>query len=148
MVKVYRRAVGRSALLDTPIDSARFTFKLEEKWYDTFFQRYPIVTSAEALHAELLPALEMAGVDAPADLLAKLRKVHPESGIFHGIAHWSRVERAHRDAWARAQKGEIYRGPGVTYPLREPLPTKLVEMIATSIVEEKRKRRRIVHSRT
>lgn len=152
MVKVTRRIIGRSALLDTPIDSPRFTYQLQEKWYDSFFAQYPAATTAEQLHAELAPALEGAGLDVPADLIAKLRKLHPATGIFQGIAHWSRVERAHREASARARSGERHRGPSITYPLRQPLPIKLAEMLAESltdrIAKEKRPRRRIVHSRT
>lgn len=146
--KVYRRAIGRSALLDTPIESARFTFKLEERWYDSFFERYPSAKDAVSLHADLLPALADAGVTAPPDLLERLCAVHPRSGIFDGIAHWARVERAHRESSHAARCGEIYFGEGITYPARQPMPLKLAEMVGAGIVLEKRKRRRIVHPRT
>lgn len=146
MVQVTRRAIGRSPLLDAPIDSPRFTYKLEEKWYDTFFERYPAVTTATDLARELLPTLARRSIDAPADLLERLRKVTPST--LRSIAHWSRVERAHQDAHERAQRGEIYRGPSITYPLRQEMPAPLAELIAAGIIEEKRKRRRIVHSRT
>ncbi len=139
--KVTRRIVGRSAILDVDLDSPRLTYRLEAKWYDTFFERYPAVTNAAALHAELLPALELQGIDAPPELLPWLRKQHPRSGIFDGIAHWSRVERAHRESWAAAQQGDRT-GAGLTLPARQPMPVKLAEMLAEKLAE------RDLHPRT
>lgn len=132
--KVTRRHVGRPAILDVDLDDPRLTFRLEERWYDAFFERYPAAKTAAGLHADLVPALKEAGKPIPPTLLERLKELHPASGIFDGLAHWARLERAHRESAARARAGEIRLGEGITLPARQPMPESLRRLL-----------RRVVH---
>lgn len=94
---------------------------------DLFRKMYPQATSHDALRAALSWALD---TDAFA-------KVAPH-GVLQGwpiasvpfgeVAHWARLERAHQDVAARAQRREPSI-PGLTIPGRFPMPKALCELL-------------------
>ncbi len=152
--RVIRRDISRSELLDADLDSERFKFKLGEKWYERFFTDYPSKRTHTELARELAPALS--GFGAAEQLLAILQQWHPDSGIFYGIAHWSRLERAHRDAVARVGDPRASLGKAsLTIPAREPMPDKLAEALRklrgeslTEVRKAPKRRRRVVRAPT
>lgn len=104
--------------------------------YQLFDELYPIprtTTELCLLLAVVLGTARYPGNDA-------IAAWHPDSGIFHGVAHWARKERANDDAEARAKIGE----PGIAgliVPARSEMPDPLHELLNGKPAKKKRARK-------
>lgn len=106
--------------------------------HDLFKERYPLALDAEMLLWMLRSVL--APEQQTAAVLAAVNGWHPDSGIFHGVAHWARIELAHADSQLRAEAGEPGI-PGLLIPKREEMPEPLRELINNKPGKKKRARK-------
>lgn len=105
---------------------------------DLFAKMYPIARDHGALRDALHRVL-------PEEHYGKLAHGtvegwHVSSGIFDAVAHWARLERAHQEVAARAQRKEAPI-PGLTIPGRFPMPEKLAEALGEKAAKKKRGRK-------
>lgn len=63
---------------------------------------------------------------------------HPDTGIFHAVDNWARIELCHLDSEARAAAGHAPIA-GATIPARVPMPDKLTELVGAPATKRKRK---------
>ncbi len=141
--RVIRRDPSRPPLLDVDIDSPRFSYKLEEKWYEKFFALYPCARTVTMLALELGAFSGAVSRDQDRGWIERLARHSPSSSEFQAIAHWSRLERAHRDSEARGQSSDasVRDDPqfhGLTLPAREPMPDALRDVLG--VAREKKRR--------
>lgn len=100
------------------IESRQMTFAIDviaPNAFDVFHRRFPMAGDAEALHRQLSVVLQ--GVLVPS--IEQLGEWHPSTGIFHAVAHWTRVESAYMNAKAH---------PDLELPPRMPMPVPLAEV--------------------
>lgn len=94
-------------------------------WYAAFEQRYPLAKG----HGSLRDDLHVVLTDEQYSKLPNgtVEGWHVQSGTFHGVAHWARLMRAHKDLEAHAPGLE-----GMTVPKREPMPEPLATLLTGS----------------
>lgn len=96
------------------------------KDWRAFLKRWPDAKDSVALHADLCTALQHG---TPPHLAEALARYHPSSGAFQTMAHWARIEVAHMN---RTEQPELW------LPDREPVPTVLMELLASKAAKKKR----------
>jgi len=93
---------------------------------DLFGKMYPMASTAAQLRDQLHRVL-------PAEQYGKLpngtvEAWPPASVPFQYVAHWARIECAHRDGETQRQRGEPG-VPGLTVPRQTPMPEPLVQLL-------------------
>lgn len=99
--------------------------------YQMFDMNYPKANTYDTL----VPALREALTQAEFALLDLdvVHGWHPSSGQFDAVAHWARVENAHKSHAHRKPT------PGITLPARLPMPGPLAQALAGTPAEKKRR---------
>lgn len=103
--------------------------------YARFEEMYPLAENMADLLMALGEVLPMETLQ-PLTTSTRVNLWHPASGIFNAVANWARIEKAHADAYAEAQRGEPAKG-GLTIPRREPMPEKLAELLGVKAKEKR-----------
>jgi len=100
--------------------------------YARFEEMYPAATDYPSLYEALKSALS----DEQWRSLRRFDQWQPASDTFRSVANWARIEKAHADAYAAAQRGEPGMS-GLTIPRREPMPEKLAELLGVKPKQKK-----------
>lgn len=100
---------------------------------DKFDELYPLARTHAALRDYLQDALS----DKQYSKLTEgtVENWHLDSGIFHGVASWARLEKAHRDVRGREPIG------GLHLPRKQPMPAMLKELLGGKAAPKKRGRK-------